>query len=304
MSTPRRHHFVPAFYLRQWTDAAGCVLEHSIKFSKLVTKRVGPDATGFDFDLYAFNGLPPESRQYLEARFFNYVDGLAANALRMHLGGSPEAAWGAEERSAWSRFILAMITRHPDTMNELRAAAARIWEDAGSGDLQAEYELMRQPGDPATLQEYHAKADPLIDEKMKLNLLISVFDHNELGQRVNDMHWAVIDLENARYTLLTSDRPVEYWDLRRPSGAVSLPISPKKLFVAVNRRETLEKLRRRSADEIVSASNMISVTRARRYVWSHDYAQISFMKKYMSSAMEMLPLFPTLSRVSPEGKVK
>ncbi|WP_341914237.1 DUF4238 domain-containing protein [Ferrovibrio terrae] len=294
MSTPRRHHFVPAFYLQQWAGPTGDVIEHSVKHINLVSKPIGPASTGFEFDLYAFDALPPETRQHLEQRFFNYVDGLASSALGQLLDGRYATVSDPKIRSAWSRFVLAMITRHPDTMAELRNGAERIWREAGQGYLQQDYEKFRRPEDPPTLEEYHAKADPLIEEKMKLNLLISVFDHAELGQRVNNMHWAVLDLSKAKHRLLTSDRPVQYWDLNKPTGVLSIPISPTKMFLAVNDRKILKQVLQRPSNEFVVGSNKNVVTRARRYVWSHDMSQFSFIKRYISTALEKLPLFPSM----------
>jgi hypothetical protein len=297
MSTPRRHHFVPAFYLRQWIDAAGDVIEHSIKYGKHISKPVGPDGTGFEFDLYAFERLPPELRQHLEARFFNYTDGLASRALNMHLGiETPD--WGSVYRSAWSRFLLGMLTRHPDTMEELRNGAEATWKESGNGRLQEEYDKHRGDDDPLTLAEFQAKMDPDIDEKMKLNLLISVFDHQELGRHVNNMHWSVLDLSKSIHRLLTSDRPVQLFNLSQSDGAVCIPISPTKLFIAVNDKRTLKQIISKPAKDFVISSNRFVVSRTRRYVWSQDLQQLNFIRKYMSTSMETLPLFPSVSRLN------
>jgi hypothetical protein len=73
MSTPRDHHFIPAFYLSKWTNE-GKLVEYTIKNDKLVDKSVGARSTGYERDLYSFPDLPPESAQYLEQEFFNYLD--------------------------------------------------------------------------------------------------------------------------------------------------------------------------------------------------------------------------------------
>jgi hypothetical protein len=57
MSIPRDHHFIPAFYLRQWCDHTVKLIEYTIKHGKLISKPVGPNATGYEFDLYAFPEL-------------------------------------------------------------------------------------------------------------------------------------------------------------------------------------------------------------------------------------------------------
>ena len=118
MSTPRDHHFIPAFLLKQWAGQNGKLIEYTIKHGKVIAKPVGPHSTGYEFDLYAFNELASDVRQYIEQEFFNYADNAASIALERHLTGSREP-WSAELLSAWSRFLIGIYLRHPDAMPEL-----------------------------------------------------------------------------------------------------------------------------------------------------------------------------------------
>src|SRR5262245_3674520 len=82
LSQPRDHHFVPVFYLKQWTNQDGKLIEYSKPYgNKIVAKPVGPRATGFQTDLYAFQHLPPELAQYLEGAFLKRVDTESSAAL-------------------------------------------------------------------------------------------------------------------------------------------------------------------------------------------------------------------------------
>ena len=40
MNAPRDHHFIPAFYLKQWTGLDGKLVEYSRKGGKLIVKPV------------------------------------------------------------------------------------------------------------------------------------------------------------------------------------------------------------------------------------------------------------------------
>ena len=84
MSTPRDHHFIPAFLLKQWAGQNGKLIEYAIKHGKVIAKPVGPHSTGYEFDLYAFNELASDVRQYIEQVFFNYADNAASIALERH----------------------------------------------------------------------------------------------------------------------------------------------------------------------------------------------------------------------------
>lgn len=296
MSIPRDHHFVPAFYLRQWCGADGKLIEYSIKHGKLIPKRVGPDSTGFVFDLYAFNELPPEQAQYLEQKFFDYADRTASDALLLHLGGSKETDWTPELINAWSRFVIGLHLRHADAMPELREATKAIWEGSAS-ESQRRYEALRQPGDPATFDEYLARRDPLSPVKARLNLIVkAVLDNEIVRTRVNGMCWAVLDVSASPLRLLTSDRPVELFHFNVPRGIISLPISPTQLFAAVNDPRVFERLRNVKPRRIVTDVNRLLVTRARRFVWADDQAQKLFVQKHMSTKLEPTPFFPNLSK--------
>jgi hypothetical protein len=143
--------------------------------------------------------------------------------------------------------------------------------------------------------EYVADCDPLIPIKARLNLVISVFDNDIVGKHVNNMKWAIRDVSASPYRLLTSDRPVRLFKIIDAKGMITLPISPTKLFVAANNQQTLNQLWRRKPLEIVSQVNTDLVERARRFVWAYDESQTAFIQKYMSTGLEPMPFFPTVS---------
>ena len=292
MSIPLDHHFVPAFYLRQWCNSGGKVIEYSIKNKKLVSKLVGPEATGYETALYAFPELPPEQAQHIEQRFFDYADRVAAEALRIQLT-SPKISWMPEHRSAWSRFVVGLHLRHPDAMPELRAAAKSIWEGSGESSQQ-EYERIKEPSDPPTFDQYIEATDPLVPVKARMNLIVKAIDNPIVGTHINNMSWDVLDLSSSSRSLLTSDRPVGFFAIKSPKGMISLPLSPTKLFIAVNDPKLIDVLRKKNPREIVGHANEHLTIRARRFVWAAGPSQANFIQKKMSTQLEPLPLFKNL----------
>jgi Protein of unknown function (DUF4238) len=293
MNAPRNHHFIPAFFLKQWTGPDGKLVEYSIKHHKLIPKPVGPDATGYEFDLYAFSEFPSDQAQFIEQTFFNYADRTASDALQLNLSNADASAWTVEQKSAWSRFIIALHLRHPDTMPELRAAAQSVWEGTAEAS-QRQYELIKKPEDPPTFDEYLAARDPLTHTKARVNLILKSFDNEILGKHINNMTWAIVDLSPATNHLLISDRPVTFSNLKEKNGYASIAISPTKLFVAVNSATTLDFFRRTNQETIVRAANKDVVTRSRKYVWSQNESQTRFLQNNMSKKMEPTPLLPNI----------
>jgi hypothetical protein len=182
MNAPIDHHFIPTFFLVQWADASGKLVEYTIKHDKVIAKPVGPRATGYEQRLYSFPELPPDAAYFLEAVFFNYADRVAADAVRNHLSAAP-SPWTTELISAWSRFVIALHLRHPDAMPELRAAAKSVW-DGGGDTYQTQYEAIRKPEDPPTFDEYLAVRDPLTAIKVSVNMIVKAFDNEILGKHL------------------------------------------------------------------------------------------------------------------------
>jgi hypothetical protein len=178
-------------------------------------------------------------------------------------------------------------------MPELRAAAQGLWEGSGKAS-QRQYELIKQPGDPDTFDEYLECRDPLIPIKARVDLIVKTFDNKIVGEHVNKMKWAVIDVPASPHCLLTSDRPVGLFSIKDAKGMITLPISPTKIFVAVNDPRIFDYLRRKKPREIVGHVNTHLVTRARRFVWAANQSQTPFIKNHMSTKLEPMPFFPNL----------
>lgn len=170
----------------------------------------------------------------------------------------------------------------------------------GSGKAaQVQYEGIKQPGDPETFDEYLACLDPLVSAKSRLNLIVRAFNNDVVGQHINNMKWRVEDLSASPHQLLTSDRPVSLFYIKDAKGWIALPISPTKLFLAVNDPRIFDHLKK--PKQIVHFINTFVVTRARRFVWAADQSQKAFIQKQMSTRLEPTPLFPNLG-VCPRHK--
>ncbi|QND70833.1 DUF4238 domain-containing protein [Tardiphaga robiniae] len=289
LKPPRDHHYVPVFYLRQWVRPDGKLIEYTLKRDKLIAKPVGPRGTGFQTDLYAFPDLPAELAQHVEDVFLKYADNTASLALRILLNGRNN--WTNELRSGWSRFLIGLIIRHPDMLEEVKAAVLANWESTGAA-TQEQYEAMREAHHPPTFDEYIQKAEPHIRSKIAINMIIKAIDNEQLGNHFNSMHWASIDVTSASTRLLTSDRPLQYSRLMFPDGFIALPISPTRLFVAANSETSIVNLTTGNRDTIVNNVNLFVTSRARKFVFASDETLSKGITTHIHTAMEPYPLFP------------
>jgi hypothetical protein len=156
------------------------------------------------------------------------------------------------------------------------------------------YEGIRETGDPETFEEYVAQLDPDGNIKAQLDLLVASMDNGQIGEHIVSMAWAVIDTSDASHRLLTSDWPVEL-SLGAKPPMVALPLSPTLLFAACDDVNTLIKLDRADPDALVTKINRYVVGCARRYVFSSDERQKTFIRNRMSRSMVKPAFYPSFA---------
>lgn len=288
MSTPIRHHYAPVFYLQQWATTGGKLVEFSKVRSKLINKLVGPQATGFQSELYTLEDLPPESQRHLESSFFNSIDNAGSKALNIHLGLSNEA-WTFEKRNAWSLFLMSMQLRHPDALPELISVLSEMW-DEGDEEFERKYQSIRAPHHPKTYEDYLKQRGPHDDAWGRVSVIEHAFKEAFIRDRLNAMKWEVFDTSEADHALLTSDRPILFWDLEGIDGFVAMLLSPSKVFIAANGKHNIDYIRSCSPNELVHKNNKLVVEQARKFVWGADASLAEFVEKYMSTRLEKLPV--------------
>jgi len=149
MSKDGHHHYIPAFYLKQWARDDGRLCEFSKPHDRVKPRRTHPDGTAYLDGLNTVEGLPPAEAQYLEKVFFQMADDTAAQALSILLSPQP---WHFKPkvRSGWSRFIMSLMVRSPEALEKYRAVAAAVFKET-LPRIEATCAKERSPKDPPTM---------------------------------------------------------------------------------------------------------------------------------------------------------
>jgi hypothetical protein len=90
VSEPRKHHYVPVCYLKQWANTDDRRLcEHKLIPGGYGVKprRTSPDGSGYQLDLYRIEGVPDDIAQDFEKRFCTWSIPMAPGRWK---GSSPE----------------------------------------------------------------------------------------------------------------------------------------------------------------------------------------------------------------------
>ncbi len=293
MSKEPKDHYTPVFYLKQWARDRGELCEFTKSGEQIEARMVGPAGTGHVNGLNTVEGLPPAEARYLEDVFFQIADDGAARVLRRFLKPPP---WNLtpKQRSAWSRFIMALMVRNPESLEKYKKVAAAIFQES-LPTIEAAYAKDRKSTDPPTYAEYAELHGPNPAARTVVRVIQGLADNPDLGRHINGMRWTVLHNPNPKVELLTSDRT---WlatnGIGLPGGELYIPISPFHLFVATNNFETEMKVRAVwESGEAIEIVNDRVVSQARKYVYGTDNKQLAFVserlgRKYTADPTENL----------------
>lgn len=275
---PTKHHYLPAFYLRQWAGSDGKVTEFAKPYRNIVAKPIMPERTGFQEGLYELKGYEPDLAQQVEEKFFKPIDTWASIALSMLTRDGHNAEWDADKRSAWTRFILSLLLRCPEDI-----ALFREWwhQDFArtDGEAEARYQAALEDCEHKNFAEY-LESQPLgLKERYQYKILLSLIDHANVGAEINNMHWRVLKTPQEAPTLLTSDRPVlRTNNIQGPQGHLALPIGPRLFFIASPDSDFLAQVLKADRVGLVKEVNRQVVEGAAKFVYGIDDKQLRFVQ--------------------------
>jgi len=243
----KRHHYVPQFYLKQWTSGADNQLWRYVRVQSgtLHEKRVPPRATGYENELYSavdpVMGRDLQRADSIETDFFKQLDTDASRVHQKLLQSNDELTH--DERRAWALFLSSLLQRDPVSVAERRGNAAKVADELLASTLarvgqeeRAEYE--------ATLKE---QWDERIDYLAANQMVVQIKDESVVG-RLSSCEWRLTNLPEP-LEFITSDLPLMICGAS-PQKVMALALSPKRLFIC-HRKD-------RNLDEETIAATMVA----------------------------------------------
>ncbi|UPK15813.1 DUF4238 domain-containing protein (plasmid) [Bradyrhizobium sp. 155] len=283
---PPKHHYIPVFYLREWTNHEGRLIEFSRPTGQEVQPRAtAPKGTGFVRGLYRLDHLSGDAAEAFERFFFSLVDNLAKDSMDILLGRR-EVPFDHRSRSAWSRFVLGMLFRNPERLSATRKYVEDFTLDNYERDKIA-YEAQKAEDDPEYI-EYLVRNVAFTT----MDWIKGMLESSKLGQHMNNMYWSVRDVSDGGLKLFTSDRPVVMTNgLGYNWSNLVMPISPTKAFMATNTVEIMQQLKGMSTMEFIKLSNEKVLKYAQKFAWNTNADQINVARRYLSLDAEVSRTF-------------
>jgi hypothetical protein len=272
-----KHHYIPVFYLNEWTRSDGRLTEFSRPTGKEVMPRnTSPKGTGYVRGLYRIDHLTGDAAEAFERLFFSMVDNLAKESLDILLGRR-RVPFSVNTRSAWTRFVLGMLFRNPERIAATRKYIEDFTLDSYDKD-KVVYDAQKAEGDPEYLEYLIRHATYLAIDWTK-----DMLQSQRLGPHMNNMVWAVRNVAGTGLTLFTSDRPVVMTNgLGYDWSNLVMPLTPTQAFMATNTRETMEQLRAIPPTKFIIDCNTKVLRYAQKYAWAINNEQINVAQRHLS----------------------
>lgn len=284
-----KHHFIPVSYTKEWAGADGNVCEYSRPYDVVKPRRVNPDGTGYIRGLNTIPHSDPAIAEYIEREFLKITDDAGARVLQMLTSGSA-ITWTTKTRSAWSRFIVSLMTRNPEFVGHVGAEVAAFFDPERSKEVNERYRAIKRPEEPDTYEEYIAPTGNPAGRASAIAMQ-RIIDSPLMGGHLNQMRWSIISFRNERHTLLTSDRPILMTNgLAGPDNHLIMPIGPRRLFIAANTAEVERAITNMHPRDVMEQVNDRVVSQARKYVWGTDDTQLRFVQNRFGKKLPSNPL--------------
>lgn len=296
---PHKHHYIPQFYLSAWAiEADGRLCEYSRPYRDIKPKRRHPAETGYIDRLYEMKGLDGPVAQILETKFFSPVDSAAANAMHHMIEHGNQTKWTARLRSGWAQFLHSMLLRMPEDLDLFKDGWRQMMLSDYDDHWETRYRTVRKPSDPPTYQAFMASLPPDQHDRNALNALTSMMASINIGQRIANMVWHVVDTDTRDHPMLTSDRPVIRSNgLDAPNGHIAMPIGPHKLFLAAKNKDVLRSIVGLGPRALVRETNRLVTRRAAKLVYAVDDRQLAFVVKHFGKDPDHRLLESTVSKI-------
>lgn len=236
-------------------------------------------STAYVDGLYAYSEPLPDGieKDAVETKFLQQVDDDAAKVRAKMLRGNEQLS--VDERSAWTRFLMAMRARQPKMVSRFRVVGT---EEARRSFSEApiEYEALKQSDDPPTLEQWVSARFPGTIENTGMSVFVKHILNEEIGNKLIRLSWIRWKFDDARHELLLSDNPLVFTGgIDAPELLVGLPLSPTRMFFAYRGDQVIARMRRTRPDDLAKLVNESIVGQASERVYARNTGPQRFIRK-------------------------
>jgi len=258
-----KHHYVPQFLLRRWTNAAGKLRIFMIRNRRFVCKERAPEYTGFEYDLYSvITNAFGLSKHVLEENFFKPIDSSAAKVLQKI---ERHEVITADEHISWTFFLSSLRTRQPDTLEFLRTDGMKLLTK-----FLRERDTATLAADAPSTEEWFERHLPGALEATTLaNWLPRMVLHDDVTRAFSELKWWFREFTPDQPKLLLSDLPI-HWEggFNNAEFFIQLPIAPDRIFFGTRSEQTESFLSHLPGGDLIERANRTTLASSSQRIWA------------------------------------
>lgn len=281
LSEPKRHHYLPRFYLKAWTQGESNHLHRfSWKRGRLVVDRVTTTATAWEDNLYRLRGVAREDQQFLENRFFGEIDNKAA-AVIAKLRAAELDTLTQDDQHDWAVFLTSLQQRHPKYIERLRAEYRRGFNEY-LDRLERDHSRRGHSDKAMGARQFIDRCAPHMLDDDPVTLLRQLIGRRDDVAAIADMKWWRLDFRECRGWLLTGDSPLTilFAGFSDPRCLLYLPLTPTTAFLAAHDTAYLDQITSLPREGLRAWLNSYIISEAYAYIYGADPAEREFIERH------------------------
>ena len=265
MSTPRKHHFLPEWYLSRWKkqfNGEDVIWEFARvgPRQQLRSRYRHPAATGYAKDLYTIPTQGHEDPSAIETKLLQVIDDRGAKAVMM---AEVNQKAGPEDKIGLVQFMLSMIHRSPERIGFLEK---KLTQRLAHNPLFAD----------VTDSSFRGGALDVFVDLVQSSLMIN---------RMMELSVFVITIGEGGHDLLTGDSPIMMSNgLAHEDAFIMLPTGPRTLIMLAQYKAVPDHLASHDGKVLSKAMNDAIAVQAKRLVFGPDKKQQRFIDNRLNRA--------------------
>lgn len=276
-----KHHYVPQFLLSQWANGIddNTIEVFRLDLVELRSDRHTPAYTGYEKDLYALSHdkIAGMNQHAVEEHFLKHIDNDAAK-VRNKLEKTGLNSLNSRDRNAWVRFLMSLRVRQPVSIDNLITSSAEHLRNSLASQPD-QYEELASSSDPSNLVDWVDENYPGLIDNFGLSFFHELVDNPKISDQILRMKWWLWDFSDVRHDLLLSDNPCIFTHgINDPNLIISLPVSPKKVFMATQTAMVAETLRQQKSQHLLKRINESSLLQSSSRIYARDTSHRRFIQ--------------------------
>ncbi|WP_370189404.1 DUF4238 domain-containing protein [Qipengyuania sp.] len=258
MPAPRKHHYLPEWYLSRWRRKFNDQ-EVIWEFARVGPKKKlnaryrHPAATGYAKDLYTLPNRSPDDAAQIETELLQVIDDRGAKAVLM---AERNEVAGPSDKFGLVQFMLSMMHRSPERIDYLEK---RLTEDLADNPLFAE-------------------EDSTVFRAGALDVFVDLVQSRQMLERMMQLSTFVINLGEGAFDLLTGDSPLMISNgMAHKDAFVILPTGPRTLVMLAENEALPKHMASHSGKVLSKAMNDAVTVQAKKLVIGADRSQERFV---------------------------